>query len=313
MRPALALLAALSAALSACSNGSLKNDGDGGTGDGGTGGPLVFAIVGDTRPANPCPSIASCPYPTQINTIYKDLTEVSPAPALVVGTGDYMYNNPGSGTAVWQVQQYLAAAAQFPGPIYLTMGNHECTGYTSSECGSDNPDGVTENYTAFVQTLLGGLKVDTTTPYYVETVAAGEGQTAKFVFVAANAWDQAQASWLDSTLAVPTTYTFVLRHEPTSAARDCPGITPSDAVLANHPLTMKIVGHSHEYLPYSSSHQEVLVGNGGAPLSHGSYGFVLCKQRTDNAIQCDDYDYNSNAPVNDGFALTPAGAVTAVQ
>ena len=246
-------------------------------------------------------------------TIYQDLVAVSPSPAFVVGTGDYMYNDPGVGTAVWQVQQYLTAAAPFKGPIWLGMGNHECTGYTSSECGVDNPDQITENYTAYLGTLLPGLKVNTTTPYYVETVPAGEGQTAKFVFTAANAWDPTQSTWLSTTLAVPTTYTFVIRHEPTDDARDCPGITPIDTIIANFPLTMKLVGHTHEYKPYSSGTQEVLVGNGGAPLDSGDYGFVLCKQRTDNAIQCDDYDYLTNAPINDGFALTPAGAVTAVQ
>jgi hypothetical protein len=76
---------------------------------------------------------------------------------------------------------------------------------------------------------------------------------------------------------------------------------------------MKIVGHTHEYLPYDAESHEVLVGNGGAPLASGDYGFVLCKQRTDNAIQCDDYDYLTNAPINQAFALTPAGAATAVQ
>ncbi len=237
---------------------------------------MVFAIVGDTRPANPCPSSAACPYPTQIATIYQDLLALSPAPAFVVGTGDYMYNEPGAGTAVWQAQQYLAAAQPFTGPIYLAMGNHECTGYTDSECGSDNPDGVTDNYNAYLQTLLAGLKVETAVPYYVETVPAGAGQTAKFVFTAANAWDPAQSDWLDQTLSQPSSYTFVVRHEPSSDARDCPGITPIDTIIANHPLTMKIVGHTHEYKPYSSHYREVLVCNGGAPLGGGDYGFVVC-------------------------------------
>jgi hypothetical protein len=304
MRSTLALLAALSA----CSHGTLTTEGSTGTG-----GPMVFAIVGDTRPANPCPSTASCPYPTQIATIFQDMLELQQVPAFVVGTGDYMYNVPGTGTAVWQAQQYLAAARPFTGPIYLGMGNHECTGYTSSECGTDNPDGTTENYEAFLQTLQPGLGNSSAMPYFVETIPAGEGQTAKFVFTAANAWDEAQGSWLDSTLAQPTTYTFVVRHEPTSDASGCPGITPIDAILANHPLTMKIVGHTHEYKAYDSKSQEVLVGNGGAPLAGGDYGFAICKQRTDDAIQCDDYDYLSNAPTNQAFALTPAGAVTSVQ
>ncbi len=268
---------------------------------------MVFAIVGDTRPGEPCPSTTNCPYPTEITTIYQDLLQLSPIPAFVIGTGDYQYNTPGTGTSAWQLQQYLAAAKPFKGPIYLGMGNHECTGYTSDECGSDNPAGITENYTAYLETLLAGLNVNTTTPYFVETVPAGEGQTAKFVFTAANAWDQDQATWLSTALAVPTTYTFVIRHEPTSDAQDCPGITPIDTIIAGFPLTMKIVGHTHEYKPWNSESLEVLVGNGGAPLDGGDYGFVICKQRTDNAIQCDDYDYLTNAPINDAFAVTPQG------
>jgi hypothetical protein len=294
------------AALSACTSAPSASGGSV------SGGPLVFAIVGDTRPADPCPSVADCPYPAQIAAIFEDLVQLSPQPAFVVGTGDYMFNTPGTGTAVWQVQQYLAATQPFKGPIYLGMGNHECTGYTSSECGADNADGITENYTAFLQTLQPGLGNANATPYYAVAVPAGE-QTAKLVFVAANAWEQTQATWLATTLAVPTTYTFVIRHEPASVASGCPGVAPSETIIASHPLTMKIVGHTHEYLPYDAESHEVLVGNGGAPLASGDYGFVLCKQRTDNAIQCDDYDYLTNAPINQAFALTPAGAATAVQ
>ncbi|HUB08220.1 MAG TPA: metallophosphoesterase [Myxococcales bacterium] len=312
MRRLIVIAAALP--LAACGNSSGGKGSDAGT-DAGAGGPLVFAIVGDTRPANPCPSTSNCPYPTAIITeIYKDMTQVTPAPQIVVGTGDYMYNDPGTGTASWQVQQYLTAEAQISVPFYPAMGNHECTGYTSSECGSDNSDGVTENFTAFLSGMLGGLKLPNSTPYYVETVPAGPGQTAKFVFMAANAWDQTQSTWLDATLAQPTTYTFVIRHEPSSDARDCPGITPSDQIISAHPLTLKIVGHSHEYSPYDSTYQEVIVGNGGAPLDSGSsYGFVLCQQRSDGAIQCADYDYQSNAPTGTAFALTAAGQSTPTQ
>ncbi len=307
MRRSPAVLAAV--ALAACGQSPGRSD----AGPGG-GGPLVFAVVGDTRPANPCPSTASCPYPTAIAAqIYKDLSEVSPAPQLVVATGDYMYNEPGAGTASWQIQQYLGAATQLSVPIYPTMGNHECTGYTASECGEGNADGVTENYTAFLGDLLGGLKLPTAAPYYVETVPAGPGQTAKFVFVAANAWTDAQATWLDQTLSQATTYTFVVRHEPSYDARACAGIPASDQIIQKHPLTLKLVGHSHEYRSYESSYQEVVVGNGGAPLAYGSYGFVLCKQRSDGAIQCEAYDYQSNAPLGQAFALTASGQTTSVQ
>ncbi|MHB8419500.1 MAG: metallophosphoesterase family protein [Myxococcales bacterium] len=284
-------------------------------GDGGAaGGPLVFAVVGDTRPSDPCRAVATCPYPTQIITrIYEELPQLSPAPQLVVATGDYLFNEPGAGTASWQLGQYLGAAARFHGPVYPAMGNHECTGYTDSECGEGSADGVTENYSAFLRDLLGGLGLPAAKPYYAELVPAGAGQSAKFVFVAANAWDQAQATWLAQTLSQPTRYTFVVRHEPSAVGGQCPGVPPSDQIIRAHPLTLQIVGHSHEYRPWSASAGEVIVGNGGAPLSSGGYGFALCRQRPDGAIQCDGYDEQSNAPLGQPFALTPEGAPTAVQ
>ena len=44
-----------------------------------------------------------------------------------------------------------------------------------------------------------------------------EDPSAKFVFVACNAWNSTQATWLDQQLAAATTYTFVVRHEGTAA------------------------------------------------------------------------------------------------
>ena len=48
-----------------------------------------------------------------------------------------------------------------------------------------------------------------------------------------------------------------------------------------------IVGHSHTYGHYTSPYpREVLIGNGGAPLTSTTkdYGFGLFKQRSDGAI-----------------------------
>ena len=96
------------------------------------------------------------------------------------------------------------------------MGNHECTGYTDSNCGSGNSDGVTNNYTAFLSQMLG--PIGQTSPYYAINVNATDGSwTAKFVFIAANAWDSTQSSWLTTTMAKTTTYTFVIRHEAAEA------------------------------------------------------------------------------------------------
>jgi len=48
-------------------------------------------------------------------------------------------------------------------------------------------------------------------PVLLDHVDATDGSwTSKTVFVAANAWSDAQATWLDAELAKPTTYTFLV-------------------------------------------------------------------------------------------------------
>ena len=88
---------------------------------------------------------------------------------------------------------------------------------------------------AFYDSVLAPLGL--TDPWYVVRISATDGSwTAKLVFVAANAWNAAQASWLEATLGEPTTYTFVVRHEGNNA-NTAPGVDPSNAIIAQHPLT----------------------------------------------------------------------------
>ena len=185
------------------------------------------------------------------------------------------------------------------------MGNHECTGATASNCGAGNPDGVTNNYTAFLTKLLG--PINQTNPYFELDVNAPDSSwTSKFLFVAANAWTQTQANWIDQAMTRATTYTFVVRHEPASA-NTAPGVTPSENILGNHPYTLAIVGHTHTYS--KSGTKQVTVGNGGAPLSgNANYGFGLVQQRNDGTIQFDMYDYQSMQPdMSFEFAVNPDG------
>jgi hypothetical protein len=95
-------------------------------------------------------------------------------------------------------------------------------------------------------------------------------------------------------MARATTYTFVVRHEP-AADTDAPGVGPSERVLATHPYTLAIVGHRHAY-GYDPSAREVLVGNGGAPLDRGDYGFALFARQPDGAIAVDMIDWRTGAP-----------------
>ncbi|HEY2367281.1 MAG TPA: hypothetical protein VGH87_12885, partial [Polyangiaceae bacterium] len=71
-----------------------------------------------------------------------------------------------------------------------------------------------------------------------------------------------------------------------------------EAIMANHPYTLAIVGHSHEYQHSKFSHpQEVIIGNGGAPLAlNQDYGYAIVAQRTDGSLQVDMFDYQTQQP-----------------
>src|SRR5579884_1539784 len=249
---------------------------------------LLFAVVGDTRPATEDDTSA---YPAGvIATLFADVEALRPRPPIVLSTGDYVFASTGAaGQAAPQLDIYLEARARYSGALFPAMGNHECTGATSSNCGPGSSSGITPNYAAFMQKMLAPLGL--ADPYYAVHVAADDGSwTAKFVFVAANAWSAAQEAWLDAALASPTTYTFVVRHEPASAST-APGVVPSEAVLARHTYTLLVVGHSHTYHHDASSPREVLIGNGGAPLTSKDYGFGLFARQPDGAIAVDMIDW----------------------
>ncbi|MGH7282096.1 MAG: metallophosphoesterase, partial [Polyangiaceae bacterium] len=269
---------------------------------GGTASRLYFGIVGDTRPAN---IDGTSGYPTTIiNKIYADIAGLSPQPLFVVTTGDYMFAAPGHGTAGPQMDLYLTAQKQFKGTAFAAMGNHECTGATNSNCATS----TTENFNVFMSQMLAPLGV--TKPYYAVTINATDNSwTSKLVFIAANAWDSTQSSWLDTTLGQATTYTFILRHEPTEA-NTAPGVTPSDAIIRKHPYTLLITGHTHNYSHNTSNPREIVVGIGGAPLTGTSnYGFGLAQQRSDGTIQVYVLDYQSlNFDPSFRFAVHPDGS-----
>jgi hypothetical protein len=143
----------------------------------------------------------------------------------------------------------------------------------------------------FINRML--MPIGKAQPYYSININATDGSwTSKFVFVAANAWDSTQSSWLDSVLSQTTTYTFIIRHEA-KAANTAPGVTPSETIMAKYPYTLALVGHDHTYS--RPGQREVIIGNGGAPITgSANYGYALVNQRTDGAIQVDMYDYQTN-------------------
>ena len=246
-------------------------------------------------------------YPTAIITqIFQDLQALSPSPTFGVSTGDYQYANPTGTQGAAQIDLYLGARANYSGTMFPTMGDHECTGATASNCGTGNSDGLTNNYNSYVSKLL--APINQTSPYYEIDVGATDGSwTSKFLFVAANAWTQTQADWLQQAMGRSTTYTFLIRHEAASAST-APGVNPAENIMAKLPYTLSIVGHTHAY--QHSGPREVIIGNGGAPLSGtGDYGFGMISQQADGTIAVDMIDYTSGLSDSSfHFAVNPDGS-----
>ena len=275
--------------------------------DGGAVSRLRFAIVGDVRPATVDDTAG---YPSAVvGNIWSRVASAAPAIPFAVTTGDYQYSRPDGGQARVQLDLYLAARSAFGGPVFPTMGNHECTADTASNCGPETRDGLTNNYQSFIDKLLAPL--GRTSPKYSIAVVATDGTwTAKFIFVAGNSWVAADESWLERELSRPTTYTFIIRHEPRPEV-SAPGVVPSEALLAKFPYTLAIVGHTHTYR--RSGAREVIVGNGGAPLTSAvSFGYGLIDQRPDGNLQVDMGAADTcRADPSFRFVLTPGGATVA--
>jgi hypothetical protein len=270
---------------------------------GGTLDCLSFAIVGDTRP----PAIDDTSgYPKAVITkIYQDLENAAARPSFAISTGDYQFSSPTGSQAATQLGYYLQAQAGFQGMVYHAMGNHECTGATNSNCVGSAA--TNNNFDAFKSKMMSPLGL--TKPYYTVRFDAPDASwSAKFVFVAANAWDAAQATWLQTEMAKPTTYTFVVRHEGNNAST-APGVTPSKQIIASYPYTALLVGHTHTF-SYDPAIREVVTGIGGAPLTGSiNYGYVMVRQRTDGAVDFNVYDYQSGASVKH-FVMTKTGTET---
>jgi hypothetical protein len=268
---------------------------------GGTVPRLFFGVLGDTRPAVITSSTSS--YPTSVITrLYQDLQGLSPRPDFVVTTGDYCFApSTTSGAADAQMQLYMGARRMFSGPVFFAMGNHECTGATSSNCPSTGNSSY--NYQAFMGTMLTTQQQ----PYYMIPINATDGSwTAKFIFAAPNSWDSAQQAFLQSALATQTTYTFVIDHEPSATSSGPPGLSPLNQMLQGVPHTLRIVGHTHTY-NHSSGSNQVTIGLGGAPLaSTYNYGYLTITQLPNNDIEVAEYDYMTGTQ-NDVWRVHPDG------
>ncbi len=262
-------------------------------GGGSTSTLLHFAVFGDARPPN---QDAVADYPSAIIGGIFSLAQSRTA-QFVLGTGDYMYASTAASVSS-QVALFQTARKNYSGPVYLTMGNHECNGYTNSNCPNLNE---TPNVMTYVAQLLPS---GVTQPFYRIDITTPTG-TAKFLFVAANAWSTGQANWLTTQLADKTAYTFIIRHEPTYD-NTAPGVTPSDKLIDGTTYTIEFLGHTHEY--HHLSAQQVISGNAGAPLSSGwnSYGMLFVDQSMNGNITVTEVD-EATGMTTDTWTVTPSG------
>ena len=264
-------------------------------GGGTAGGLMKLAVIGDCRPPG---QNGTASYPsTVLGGVFTRAQQLGAQ--FVVGTGDYIFADNATDVAK-QIALFKQAASNYSaGPIYLTLGNHECDGLTSSNCPNLNE---TPNIQAFMANLAppGASK-----PYFRLDVPTPFGK-AKFLFVAANAWDALQQSWLQRQLADSTTYTFVVRHEPISDNK-APGVNPSEDLVTQAKLTLELNGHEHEYRRTSTNH--VTSGNAGAPLNSGGdgYGLLLIEQTDAGDITAQEVD-EATGNVTDTWTVTADGA-----
>jgi hypothetical protein len=303
------------------------------TASGGTESQLFFAVVGDTRPYNPddttnypaSPPLAACTASNSgsvgtdtascgaITKVFQDIQGLNPRPPFVISTGDYQYVTPGKGDSATQLGYYQSARALYSGIEWPAMGNHECDGYTASNCASGCPSGDscsgsnTENFLGFQSKFL--TPIGETLPYYSRTVTASDGSwTAHFIFVAPNYWNSTQQSWLTSQLAAVGTssqsnYIFVVHHEDATAGAPTSLSTIESA--EKNVETVSIVGHSHTWSHGGTNSKELLVGNGGVPsTSDKNLGYTTVQRQSNGDLVISNYDFITLAAVNT-YTVTP--------
>ncbi|MBK7862553.1 MAG: metallophosphoesterase [Archangiaceae bacterium] len=264
--------------------------------DGGRVPRFVFAVLGDTRPPA---SNDTAHYPTaRVNKIYDTIQGLNPRPQFVVATGDYMFANANQNEGKPQMDLYVAATKRYSGPVFASMGNHECAGGLAANCA-----GVTtnKNFNAYLNGLVKPL--GKTVPYYEVPFSDTNGKwTAKLLVVACNAWGTNQKNWLTAALARRTDYTFIARHEPRGSTAPCNNDMDAMLSASGTRYTMLLVGHVHQY---NHSGKQLVEGVGGAPLTgNDNFGFATITQRLDGGVTVRQYDSTTGGVVST-YSLPP--------
>jgi hypothetical protein len=262
--------------------------------DGGSAERLWFATTGDTRPGF-CDRTADYPTAT-ITQIARAMRALEVQFALDLG--DHMYIcNQSAAEAQEQMRLYTSAAARGPATWWMTMGNHECgNDVPPFSCFAGNRDA---NFDAYMAALRRPL------PYYLTEVRTSLGK-ARFVVVADDSWDAAQADWLESTLSAAdaeAAYTIVARHHPmTGSGSGNPRVV---AAIARHKYSLILTAHSHLYAhdTVNFGGRSAIVGVGGVPTS-SLPGFATVLQNENGTLTFVRRDANGN-PLDVPWTVPP--------
>jgi hypothetical protein len=261
---------------------------------GGTVDRLRFGFTGDTRP-----DACGGAYPTAvISSIFNGLK--SQNAQFVVDQGDHMFNCVSGAGAQMQMLQYTTAAHLFGQTVFMTMGNHECSGESSALC-SLSSYGSNTNYTAF----MNAMKPLASVPYYRFDVQTSSG-LAVFVVVADDVWDATEQSWLETQLSdadAHAKYTFVSKHHP-YGNMDHTEFPTIYLAVTKHKYTLFLTGHTHEFKRQTDP-RAIVVGIGGAPLDFSNYwGYGIVQQNPDDTLTVTVYDQATGAAM-DTFSVGP--------
>ncbi len=265
---------------------------------------LFFAMNGDTRGTD-CNMDQE--YPTQvINQIYDQMNAAKVEFAVDLGDHMFVCQNGTQNMADTQMGYYVAATKHLAGKTtFLTLGNHDCVSMTNPNyCAVGGFETV--NFRAF----MNALAPISSKPYYSVDIQTDAG-LARFVFIADNAWSQAQKTWLEQTLGDAdknAKYTIVVRHHPLDNT-DMPDFQTISGIVKAHKYTLHLTGHTHEFRQdhwNDGSGRTFIIGNGGAPLAQNFtwYGYATVEQVANGNLVLTAYDAMTNNPMG-SFTVAP--------
>ena len=267
---------------------------------GGTVDRLFFGFTGDTRPMS-----SGSSYPSSLQTVVNNIfTQMGQGGVqFAVDQGDHMEASNGT-QATSQMANYATATGMLGKPVFMTMGNHECSTSASgadcagSKCGTDYKCSAFQSALSPISSL----------PYYRVDIMTSTG-LAVFLIVADDAWDTTQANWLTDQLEdadVHAKYTIVSKHHP-DGNTDRPEFQTIYDLVKAHKYTLFLLGHSHEYKRQAGDPRALVMGLGGAPFDNPNqmwWGYGTIMQCPDDHLYVNVYD-QSTGMVKDTFNVPP--------